>query len=146
VRPEEEIAFAESHAAAMGEEIADGHFVGDVGVVHLEAGEALVDGIVPGNFVGVDEGGESGGGEGFGVGADAEEGVFVDGGGSSEFADAIAFGEDGLAVFDDRDRKTGDIEGFQSARDVGVEVRRRGSLGLRLNRRTKDKDEKYGDD
>src|SRR5882757_1776806 len=28
VRPEEEIAFAESHAAAMGEEIADGHFVG----------------------------------------------------------------------------------------------------------------------
>src|SRR5882762_7263964 len=128
----------------MGEEIANGHFVGDVGVVHLEAGEALVDGIVPGDFVGVDEGGERGGGEGFGVGADAEEGVFVDGGGSAEFADAVAFGKDGLAVFDDGDRKAGNIESFQSARDVGVEVGRRSGLGL--NRRTKDKPEKYRDE
>src|SRR5712664_4139021 len=50
VRPEEEIAFAESHAAAMREEIANSHFVGDIRVVHLKAREALVDGIVPGDF------------------------------------------------------------------------------------------------
>jgi len=118
--------------------------VGDIRVVHLEAGKALVDGIVPGNYVGVDEGGESGGGEGFGVGANAEEGVFVNTRGSAEFANAIAFGHDGLAVFDDSDRKAGNIESFQSASDVGVEVGRR--AGLRLNRRTKDKPEKYRDE
>src|ERR1051326_4526543 len=37
VRPEQKIALAQSHAAAMREQIADSHLVRDVGVVHDEA-------------------------------------------------------------------------------------------------------------
>jgi len=119
----------------MREEIADGHFVGDVGVVHLEAGEALVNGIVPGDFVGVDEGGESGGGEGFGVGAEPR-GCCRRRPRSAELRTRSLW-QGWPCVFDDGDRKPGDVEGFQSTSDVGVEVGRRSGLGL--NRKRKDR-------
>ena len=112
VRPEQQIAFAESHAAAMREQIADGHFVRDIRVVHHEAGEALVDGIVPGELAFIDQCGERGGSECFGVGADAEQGEFVDRRGIAEFAHAVSFGDDDLAVFHDGDGHAGDVEGF----------------------------------
>jgi len=122
VGPKEEIAFAESHAAAMREQIANSHFVGDIRVVHLKAREALVDGIVPGDFAFVDERGESAGGESLGIGADSEQCIFFDGSGVAEFAKAVAFGEKDFAVLDDGNGEAGDLESFQDARDVGVEV------------------------
>src|ERR1035441_2459331 len=77
VRPEEQIAFPESHAAAMREQVADGHFVRDVGVVHDEAGETLVNGIVPGKLAFIDQRGEGSGGGSFCVVGDNENGEVV---------------------------------------------------------------------
>lgn len=131
VGPKQKITFAESHAAAMREEIANGHFVGDVRVVHLEPGEALIDGVVPGNFVVVDQRSQSSGGERFGVGANAEERIFVHGSGRSQLSDAVAFDEDGLAVFDDGYGQTGNVKRLKSASGIGIEVRRHGGLGRR---------------
>ncbi len=146
VRPEEEVAFPKAHARAMREEIANGHFVGDVGVVHLKTGEAFEDFVVPGKFAGVDKAGESGGGESFGVGADAVERVFVDARGFAEFFDAETLGEDNLAVFDDGDGKAGDFEGGAGAFGVGGEIGGRSGRGLgwQKGRSEQDYEEKKG--
>lgn len=122
VRPEKKIAFPESQAAAMGEQIADGHLVGDIRIVHDEAGEMLIGGIIPGELAFVNKRGERCGGEGFRVGADAEKSEFVDRSGISEFTNAVAFGHQNLAVFHNGDGHAGDIEGLHRRGDVGVEI------------------------
>ncbi len=122
VWPEQEIAFAQAHAAAVREQVADGHLVGDVWVVHDEAGETLVDGIVPGELTFIDQRGERGSRECFRVRADAEHGEFIDGGRIAQFADAVAFGDEDLAVFHDGNGHAGDVESLHRGNDVGVEI------------------------
>ena len=135
VGPEEQIALAEPHAASMREQVADGHFVRDVGIVHDETGEALIDGIVPGKLAFVDQGGEGGGGEGFGVGADAEQGEFIDERAIPQFADSVAFGDQDLTVFYDGDGHAGNVKGLHGRGDVGVEI---GGRGLCPHKRHRD--------
>ena len=47
MRPEQEIAFAQAHAAAVGQKIADRHLMRNVGIVHDESRKTLVDEVVP---------------------------------------------------------------------------------------------------
>jgi hypothetical protein len=77
--PEHEVARAEAEAAPVGEQVADGHLAGDIGVVHLEVGHVVDHAVAPLQLAFVDEDGEGGGGEGFGVGGDGEKRVFGDG-------------------------------------------------------------------
>ena len=133
MRPEEQITFAKSHAAAMREQVADGHFVRDVGIVHDEAGQTLVDRIVPRELAFIDQRGQRSGGESFCVGADAEHRELVDGIGVSQFAHAITFSDDNFAVFHDGDGHAGNVETFHGRSDVGREIgewrgQRRGGL------------------
>ena len=129
--PEQKVAFAKSHTTAMGQQIANGHFVRDVGIVHLKTGQALINGIIPGEFALVDERSKSRGSEGFGVRADAEKRIFIDGHGLAQLADSIASGEYDLSIFDDAERDARNVESLQCARNVGVEVRRRSILRAR---------------
>ena len=122
LRPEQQIAFTQAHAAAVRKQVADGHFVRNVGVVHHKAGQTLVDGVVPGEFTFVDQRGQRRGGEGFGIGPDAEHGVLVDRRGFAHFAHTIAFGHDYLAIFDDGHGDAGDVEGFHRGGDIGVQI------------------------
>ena len=108
--PEQEIAFAQAHATAVGQQIADGHLVRNVGIVHDESRKPLVDRIVPGELAFIYEGGECGGGEGFGVRTDPESGEFVDRSGVTQFAHAISLSHEGLAIFHNCDRHPGNVE------------------------------------
>jgi len=119
-----------ARAQNVREQVADGHLVGNVRVVHLETGETLIDAIVPGDCSFVDQGGQGCGGESFGIGADAEESVLVDPRGIAEFADAVTFGEHDVAVFDDGDSDARYLERCQNAGDIGVEI---GGLGTLTN-------------
>jgi hypothetical protein len=94
--------------------------VRDIGVVHNEAGQSLVDGIVPGELAFIDQRGQRGGCESLSVRTDAEQREFVDWRGIAEFAHSITFGDDDLAVFHDRYRHAGDVESFHGRGDIGV--------------------------
>ena len=82
----------------------------------------LRDFIVPVEFAFVDEDDESGSGEGFCVGGDSEEGMFIDHRGVAEFAYAVAFRCDHLAIFDDASGDAGNVELFTGAFDPSFEV------------------------
>ena len=73
VREEQEVALAQPHAATMCEKIADRHFARDVGIIHLEGGQTLVNAIIPGDVARVDQRRERRRRKGFGVGSDAKE-------------------------------------------------------------------------
>jgi hypothetical protein len=70
----------------------------------------------------IHQGGEGGGGECFGVRADAKHGEFVNPSGVTQLAHAVALGYNDLAVFYDGHGHAGDVEGFHRRGDVSVEV------------------------
>src|SRR5579864_2105691 len=103
----------------------------DVGVVHHETGQALVNRIVPGKLASIYERGKGGGGKGFGVRSDPEHGVLIHGGGIAKLAHTVALGDDDLPVFHYGQTDSGNLERFHGAGDVGIKVRR-GSRSGRL--------------
>ena len=137
-RPEQEVARAEPEAAPVDEEVADGHLARHVRVPHLEPGEVARDRAVPLELALLDEEAQGRGREDLGVGGDAEERLRVDRRRLAELADAVALGQDDLAVLDHGDGHARDLEGLHDLGHVGVEAGRedrgrgeRGSFGRR---------------
>ena len=120
-RKVQEVAFAQAQPAAVGEQIADGHLLRDVGVVHPERREMTGDGIVPPELAVFDEQAQGGRGERLGVGGDGEEGIAVDGSGGALATHAVALGQHHAAVLHHRHRDAGDLELPPRALDVGVD-------------------------
>jgi len=121
MRPEQQIALAQSHAAAMGQQIADGHLMRDVRVVHHEAGKALVDRIVPGELARIYQTRQRGGGERFRVGSDREHGLRIHRRRVTQLADTVAFCEHDLSVFHDGHCHPRNIEGVHRIGNVGIQ-------------------------
>ena len=122
VRPEQQVAFAQSHAAAVSEEIADGHLVRDVRVIHHETGKPLIDRIVPRELARIHQPGQSGGSECLGIRPNPKHGVFVYRSRITQLAHAVPFRDDDLAVFDDGHSHPGDVERLHGIGDVGIQV------------------------
>src|SRR5579862_2370094 len=112
----------------MRQQVADGHFVRNVRIVHLETGEPFVNAVVPRKFSVINEGGERGGSECLGVGADTKQSVFIHERGLTHFANAVAFCQNHLSVFDNANRKTRNVERFEYTRHVSIEIGRRRAL------------------
>ena len=106
----------------MAQEIANGELACYVRIVECERGEEFDHRIVPGDLALVYEHGESGGGERFGIGGDAEECVGVDGCRLAETANAVALGVDYLAILHHRHGDTGNFELLAGALHPGIEI------------------------
>ena len=122
----------------MGERVTDLDLAGNPRVVHFESGQMLDDGIIPRNFLFVDEDAEGCGGESLGVGGDAEERAVVDGSGIAEFADSVALGDDDFSILDDGEGHAGNVEGLHGALHPSVEISGWSGLG---DGETSDKEE-----
>ena len=131
-RDDQQIARAETQAAAMHEQIAHRHLAGDPRVVHLKAGNEVRDAIVPLELAGVDERCERGGGHRLAGRAGHEDGVAIDLLGAAEFAHAESARERDLAILDDRDRHARNFGGRAHGLDARFELcGRRGPGGQR---------------
>ena len=109
----------------MGEQIADGDFARHVRVVELEPGQVFGDRIVPADLALVHQHADRRGGHRLGGGADGEAGVVSTGCRLAQLVDAVALGEDDLAVLDDGDGEAG-APVLEGLRGVGIEGGERG--------------------
>ena len=133
VGDEQQVAGAHRQAAAVAEQVAHGHHLGDRGVVHAELAQVFHHGLVPADLAFVDQDGERRGGVGLGVRADGEAGVGVDRLRLAHRAYAITL-HPGLGPgADDRHRDARHVEGLAhpfrlGVDEGGVEVQRRGGV------------------
>jgi hypothetical protein len=96
------VASAQTEPAAVTQQIADAHLARDVGVAERELRQAVHHAVVPGKLAFVHQHGQRRGGEGLGVGGNAEQRVPRHRIGFPGLAHAIALAEHHLAVFDHR--------------------------------------------
>jgi hypothetical protein len=122
-RPEQQIPFAQSHSATVGQKIANGHLVRDIRVIHHETGQTLINGIFPRELARIHQHRQGGGSKCFGVRSDAEHGVFVDRCGIAELSHAETLVHENLSILHNGGRNVGGKIGW-----------RRRARGLRLDR------------
>ena len=102
----------------MDQEIADRQLARHERIPHLEGRQVPDDRRVPLDLPFFDEQAERGGGEQLGVRRDPEQRLRIDGRTFAEPADAVALRDHDLAVPDDGERESGNVEGAQHALDV----------------------------
>ena len=118
----EQVARAQSQAAAVRHQVADREFPGDVRVVQLEPRKQPRHRIVPGELALVRQHGERRGGEGLGVGPDLKERMCVHRAFIAERAHTVPAREEHLAIPHDGDGRARCLEGLERPGHVGVEV------------------------
>ena len=96
----------------MGDQVGDGEIGGDVGICEAEAGDVIGDVIVPGELSVLDQQPQGCGGKGFGTTGDIENIARFGFAAGWEIGLAVALVEHDLAIFDDGDGGTGDLEVF----------------------------------
>ena len=136
--PPHQVALAEPEPGPVRDEVAQGDLARHPGVVHLELGQVLRDGIVPVQPAVLGEDRQGGAGERLGVGGDPEQRVGVDRRGLAQPAHAIALRVHDLAVLHHRDRHSRHREHLHGPRHLRVEPRERPGLVLRERRRGDD--------
>lgn len=124
-RHEQQVARTQAQAAAVHEQIADGDLARHPGVVHLEAGQAVDDPVVPAELSLVDQHREHRDGERLAGRADREDGVGVDAFGRAEPAQAVAARQHDFAVLHDRHRHARHAVLAQQRLDARVQIRGR---------------------
>lgn len=135
-RDEHQVARPQPQAAAVDEQVAHRHLVGDPRVVHAEPRHVVDDLVVPVQLAVVDEHGKRGGGDRLAGRTGGEDRVGVHALGRTEAAHAVALGQRTLAVLDDRDRHARHAMCPHRGVDARIQVRgRRGECGTRQQRR-----------
>ncbi|EEF27158.1 conserved hypothetical protein [Ricinus communis] len=129
VRELHEVARPQPQAAAVGQQILDGEFGGDVGIVHLEFGEDVDHLVGPAQLLFLDQHGQRSPHEGLGVGGDAEQRVLIDLARRVQRSLAHAFAVDDLVVLDHRHRDARHVEGFHRAQHGFVDPGRADRFG-----------------
>ena len=104
----------------MAEQVAEGHFLIDVGVVHLEGGKVLGNRIVPLDLALIDEQAQRRRRERLGDRADGEHRVCVHRHRLAELADAVALGDDYLVVLDHGQRQARNFPFLERLLNVGM--------------------------
>src|SRR5438105_12502855 len=92
VRPEEQVAFSKPHSTLVSKQVANGHLVRYIGVVHLKTWEPLINFNVPGDLPLIHQRGQKGGGECLGIRSDSKKGMLVNRSRISHFAHTVSLG------------------------------------------------------
>ena len=122
IREKHQIAHAQAHATAVGEQVLDVEIFGHVVVVHLKFGDVVFHLIRPFQLAFFFQNRQGSSGKRFAVGGDGKIGEFVDGLLGIDVGYAVAFLVNHFAVFYHGDSDTGYFEFREGIGDQGIDV------------------------
>src|SRR4029077_17793825 len=102
--------------------VANGHFMGNVGVVHLEAGQTFENSVVPGELAFIDESCKRSRSESFGIRTNPEKRVLIHRRRGSQLSNAVPVCQHGVSVLHYGNGHARHLKRLQNICHVGVKI------------------------